>query len=69
MMTLTPARKMSRFLTFIVKNCVWLKGRLGAESGARGIFIGSFAGVLMPPGGAVVLYGLVGGLWKSGCAA
>ena len=44
----------------------WIAQWLGAESGVKGIFIGSFAGILMPPGGAVVIYGMVAGLWKSG---
>jgi uncharacterized membrane protein YraQ (UPF0718 family) len=39
---------------------------LGSESGSKGIFIGSLAGICMPPGGAVVLYGIVAGLLKAG---
>ena len=44
----------------------WIIRWIGAESGARGIFIGTLAGALCPPGGAIVVYGMVAGLLKAG---
>jgi len=44
----------------------WITHWLGREAGSRGILIGSFVGICMPPGGAVVLYGIVGALMKAG---
>ncbi len=39
---------------------------VGKESGAKGIFIGSVAGMIVPPGGPVVVYAIAAGLIKSG---
>ena len=39
---------------------------LGGQSGVKGILIGSVVGIISPPGGAVVIYGLAGGLLKAG---
>lgn len=39
---------------------------LGPTSGAKGLWIGTAIGVIMPPGGVVVLYGIVGGMLKAG---
>ncbi len=39
---------------------------VGKESGAKGIFIGSVAGMIVPPGGPIVVYAIVAGLIKSG---
>jgi uncharacterized membrane protein YraQ (UPF0718 family) len=39
---------------------------LGKESGVKGIFLGSLAGIIMPPGGAVVICGIIAGLLKAG---
>ena len=39
---------------------------LGKESGARGILIGSVAGMIVPPGGPVVVYAIAAGLIKAG---
>ena len=39
---------------------------VGRDSGARGIFIGSVAGMIVPPGGPIVVYAIVAGLIKSG---
>ena len=39
---------------------------VGKESGAKGIFIGSVAGMIVPPGGPIVVYAIAAGLIKSG---
>lgn len=39
---------------------------VGKDSGARGIFVGSVAGMIVPPGGPIVVYAIVAGLVKSG---
>ena len=39
---------------------------LGPASGFKGLWIGTAIGVIMPPGGVVVLYGIVGGMLKAG---
>ena len=44
----------------------WIAKWIGGESGMKGIWIGTFAGALCPPGGVIVLYGIVGGLLKAG---
>lgn len=44
----------------------WIGKWIGQESGMKGIWIGTVAGIFCPPGGVVVLYGMVGGLLKAG---
>ena len=39
---------------------------VGKDAGFKGIFIGSVAGMIVPPGGPVVVYAIVAGLVKSG---
>ena len=39
---------------------------LGKESGAKGIFIASAAGMIVPPGGPIVVYAIAAGLLKAG---
>ncbi len=39
---------------------------VGKDSGAKGIFIGSVAGMIVPPGGPIVVYAIAAGLIKSG---
>ncbi len=39
---------------------------VGKEAGAKGIFIGSVAGMIVPPGGPIVVYAIAAGLIKSG---
>jgi len=39
---------------------------VGKDSGARGILVGSVAGMIVPPGGPIVVYAIVAGLVKSG---
>ena len=39
---------------------------VGKDSGGKGIFIGSIAGMIVPPGGPIVVYAIVAGLIKSG---
>ena len=39
---------------------------VGKESGAKGIFIGSVAGMIVPPGGPIVVYAIAAGLIKAG---
>ncbi len=41
---------------------------IGKDSGAKGIFIGSVAGMIVPPGGPIVVYAIAAGLIKSGAA-
>ncbi len=46
---------------FVVK---WL----GKDSGAKGIFIGSVVGMIVPPGGPIVVYAIAAGLIKAGAS-
>jgi uncharacterized membrane protein YraQ (UPF0718 family) len=39
---------------------------VGKEAGAKGILIGSVAGMIVPPGGPIVVYAIAAGLIKSG---
>ena len=39
---------------------------VGKDSGAKGIFIGSVVGMIVPPGGPIVVYAIAAGLIKSG---
>lgn len=39
---------------------------VGKDSGAKGIFIGSAVGMIVPPGGPIVVYAIAAGLIKSG---
>ena len=39
---------------------------VGKESGAKGIFIASVAGMIVPPGGPIVVYAIAAGLIKAG---
>ncbi len=39
---------------------------VGKDSGVKGIFIGSIAGMIVPPGGPIVVYAIAAGLIKSG---
>ena len=39
---------------------------VGKESGAKGIFIASVAGMIVPPGGPIVVYAIAAGLLKAG---
>ena len=39
---------------------------VGKESGVKGIFVGSVAGMIVPPGGPIVVYAIAAGLIKSG---
>jgi uncharacterized membrane protein YraQ (UPF0718 family) len=39
---------------------------VGKDSGAKGIVIGSVAGMIVPPGGPIVVYAIAAGLIKSG---
>ncbi|MEA2080064.1 MAG: permease [Pseudomonadota bacterium] len=41
---------------------------VGKDSGAKGIFIGSVAGMIVPPGGPIVVYAIAAGLIKSGAS-
>jgi uncharacterized membrane protein YraQ (UPF0718 family) len=41
---------------------------LGEGSGAKGILIGSVAGMIVPPGGPIVVYAIAAGLIKSGAS-
>ncbi len=41
---------------------------IGKDSGAKGIFIGSVAGMIVPPGGPIVVYAIAAGLIKSGAS-
>jgi uncharacterized membrane protein YraQ (UPF0718 family) len=41
---------------------------LGKGSGAKGILIGSVAGMIVPPGGPIVVYAIAAGLIKSGAS-
>ena len=46
----------------------WIVKWIGGESGLKGIFIGTIAGALCPPGGAIVIYSMVAGLLNAGAA-
>ena len=39
---------------------------VGKDSGFKGIMVGSIAGMIVPPGGPIVVYAIAGGLIKSG---
>ena len=39
---------------------------VGKDTGARGILVGSIAGMIVPPGGPIVVYAIAAGLIKSG---
>jgi uncharacterized membrane protein YraQ (UPF0718 family) len=41
---------------------------IGKDSGAKGIMIGSLAGMIVPPGGPIVVYAIAAGLIKSGAS-
>jgi uncharacterized membrane protein YraQ (UPF0718 family) len=41
---------------------------IGKDSGAKGIMIGSVAGMIVPPGGPIVVYAIAAGLIKSGAS-
>lgn len=41
---------------------------IGKDSGAKGILIGSLAGIIVPPGGPIVVYAISAGLIKSGAS-
>ncbi len=41
---------------------------VGKDSGAKGIFIGSFVGMIVPPGGPIVVYAIAAGLIKAGAS-
>ena len=39
---------------------------VGKDSGAKGIFVASIAGMIVPPGGPIVVYAIAAGLIKAG---
>ena len=41
---------------------------VGKEAGAKGIFIASFVGMIVPPGGPIVVYAIAAGLLKAGAS-
>jgi uncharacterized membrane protein YraQ (UPF0718 family) len=41
---------------------------VGKESGVRGIFVASAAGMIVPPGGPIVVYAIAAGLLKAGAS-
>ncbi len=41
---------------------------IGKDSGIKGILIGSVAGMIVPPGGPIVVYTIAAGLLKSGAS-
>ncbi len=41
---------------------------VGKESGAKGIFIASVAGMIVPPGGPIVVYAIAAGFLKAGAS-
>ena len=65
---LAVALMMAEFMTVLLPQELIMKW-LGPASGVKGIFIGTAIGIIMPPGGVVVLYGIVVGMLKAGAGA